>query len=116
MDWSVAAKPDVVEVLTTNEDGSTRETKVWIVAVDEQGYLRTGGTRWYANIEREPNVVLRSGGVDYPLRAELIEDEELSERIAAALREKHGFSDRMAGLIRFGPRRILRLVPRRTDP
>ena len=47
VDWSVAAKPDVVEVLTTNEDGSTRETKVWIVAVDGQGYLRTGGTRWY---------------------------------------------------------------------
>ena len=33
-------------------------------------------------------------------------------RVETAFREKHGFSDRMAGLFRFGGARVMRLVAR----
>ena len=112
IDSKVVAAPDVVEIITQNEDGSTKETKIWIVLVDDQAYIRTGGTRWYANIERNPDATLRSQGAEHPVRPELIADEALSQRVAAVFREKYGFADRLAGLIRFGGTHIMRLVPR----
>ena len=112
IDWSAASAENVVEIITRNEDGSPRETKIWLVVVDGQGYMRTGGTRWYGNVERDPEIVLRVAGVEHPLRAELVTDEALLEKVVAAFRTKYGFSDRMAGLIRFGDTHIMRLVPR----
>ena len=112
VDWSAAGAENVVEIITRNEDGSPRETKIWLVVVDGQGYIRTSGTRWYGNIERNPDVVLRVVGAEHPLRAELVTDEALREKVVAAFRTKYGFSDRMAGLIRFGDTHIMRLVPR----
>ena len=35
--WSELAAEDVVTIITRNEDGSARETKVWIVEVDGKG-------------------------------------------------------------------------------
>ena len=112
IDWAAADAEQVVQIVTRNEDGTPRETKVWLVVVEGQGYLRTGGTRWYANVERDPDVVLRVAGAEHPLRAALVEDPELVERVVTAFRTKYGFSDRMAGLIRFGDAHIMRLVPR----
>ena len=112
IDWSAAGAENVVEILTDNEDGTPRETKIWLVVVDGQGYIRTSGTRWYGNVERDLEVVLRVAGAEHPLRAELVTDEALVEKVVTAFRVKYGFSDRMAGLIRFGDTHILRLVPR----
>ena len=67
--WSEAAAPDVVRILTQDEDGSTRETKIWIVLLDGQAYIRTANTRWYRNIERDPNVTVQSEGAEYPATA-----------------------------------------------
>ena len=112
IDWAAADAERVVEIVTHDEDGSPRETKIWLVVVDGQGYIRTGGTRWWGNVERDPDVVLRVAGAEHPLRAELVTHEALLEKVVAAFRSKYGFSDRMAGLMRFGDTHIMRVVPR----
>jgi len=109
IDWAAADAERVVEIVTQDPDGSPRETKIWLVALDGQGYIRTGGTRWWRNVERDPDVVLRMAGAEHPLRAELVTDETLLQRVVAAFRTKYGFSDRMAGLVRFGDTHVMRL-------
>jgi hypothetical protein len=111
-DWGALRDVQTVEVVTTDPDGESRDTTVWLVVVDGAGYLRTGGTRWCANVERTPDLVLRVGEQSYPLRAEFVEDDALRQRILDAFREKYGFGDRAASLIRFGRTRLMRLVPR----
>lgn len=111
-DWKAASAAEVVEVLTVNEDGSTRATKIWIVVTEGESYIRTGRTRWYGNIERNPDVVIRFGGAEFPFRAELVTDEEEFERVQATFREKYGFGDWLAGLAHLGATRIMRLVSR----
>jgi hypothetical protein len=111
-DWSAASAAEVVEVLTVNEDGSTRETKIWIVVTDGEAYIRTGRTRWYGNVQRNPDVVIRSGEAEFPFRAELVTDEGEFERVQTTFREKYGSGDWWAGLAHLGGTRIMRLVPR----
>ena len=55
--WDRYAEEGTVEVVTTNEDGSARVTKVWLAVVDGQGYIRTGKTRWGGNVERNPEII-----------------------------------------------------------
>jgi hypothetical protein len=78
--------------------------------LDYQAYLRTGGTTWGDNVEREGKLRLRIPAGEYVLRAEKVLSEAEVERVVAAFREKYGTSDVMAGLFRFGERRIFRLV------
>ncbi len=49
--------------------------------MDGQGYIRTGNTRWEANIERNPDVTLRIEGKAHPLRVEFVADSALRTRI-----------------------------------
>jgi hypothetical protein len=112
-EWDSLADERVVEILTTNEDGSRRETKVWLVVLDGQGYIRTGSTRWFANVERNPDVVvLRAAGAEHPVRAELLADEAVIERLDDLFREKYGWSDRLVGLWPGVHSHHMRLVPR----
>ena len=66
-----------LRLVTTNEDGTPRETTIWLAVVDGQGYIRTGHTHWEGNIERNPDVVLRIDNAEYPLRAEFVQDPDL---------------------------------------
>ena len=103
---------ETVKVLTHDEDGEVRETKVWLAVVNGEGYLRTGGTRWGGNVERDPDIVLRIGASEYALRAEFVEDDALRQRVTEEFRAKYGFSDRMISVFRGGRPRIMRLLPR----
>jgi hypothetical protein len=109
-DWSQLADAETVEVISTEEDGGLRLTTVWIVVLDHQGYIRTGGTTWGDNVEREGKLRLRVPAGEYALRAEKVLSAAEVERVVAAFREKYGTSDVMAGLFRFGERRVFRLV------
>jgi hypothetical protein len=112
VDWARADQESVVMVVTNDEDGDERRTKVWLVGVDGEGYLRTGETRWFANLERDPKLALEVAGVSYPMQVEFVHDTELSLKITAAFRAKYGFEDRMSGLMRRGAVSHMRLVPR----
>ena len=112
IEWDRYSEEGTVEVITTDEDDSTRVTKVWLAVVDGQGYIRTGGTRWGGNIERNPEIALRIGETELPLRVEFATDETERDAVKAALRAKHGFSDWILNPIRGKNPKIMRLVPR----
>jgi len=112
-DWNAVAGIQRVVVLTVDKDGDVRETTVWLAVVDGQGYLRTSrSTRWGGNVVREPDIGLRVGDGEYPLRASFVEDEALRQRIVATFREKYGWSDGMMAVFRGSKPRIMRLDPR----
>lgn len=96
-DWGALAAENVVQVVTHDADGELRDTSVWLAVVDGQGYVRTGATRWRANLERDPDMVFRIAGTEYPLRAQHVTNADLARRINAAIRAKYGFSDRVVG-------------------
>jgi hypothetical protein len=112
VDWSKHAGEQVVQVVTTDEDGAARTTKVWIAVVDGEAYIRTGGTRWGKNVERNRDVRILAEGAEYDLRVEFVSDEALRARVSQALREKYGWSDRMLSVFRGGAPKIMHLVPR----
>ena len=97
MDWAAVKDEGTPVIVTVDADGEVRETRIWIVVLDGQGFLRTSETRWFKNIERDPNVVFRIGGAAYPLQAKLVMDPELRARINTAFADKYGFQETAAG-------------------
>jgi hypothetical protein len=111
LDWpTLAAEPTVV-VVTKDPDGRERATTIWLVVVDGVGTIRTGSTRWFANLQRDPALRPRARGIEYPLRIDLVADPAEGARIDAAFRAKYGFSDRLVSLLRTRGNRM-KLLPR----
>lgn len=111
LDWSSVADVKVIEVLTHDEDGDLRETKVWFVLIDGVPYLRTNGSRWLENIRRDPDVTIRIGDDRYPQRAREVTSPEMIERVDAATREKYGFQEAFIHVFRIHDPQILELSP-----
>jgi hypothetical protein len=65
-------------------------------------------------MKRDPDVVLKIAGEDHPVRAERLLDDTLVDRVQAKFREKYGFADRLARVVRFlaGGSRIYRVTAR----
>jgi hypothetical protein len=111
-DWSPFERTNVIELLTHDEDGALRETKVWVVVVDGSGYVRTNASRWLENIQRNPELQLRVSGYDYLMRAEEVKEAAVKERVEEAYKEKYGLLQRTMSFFRFRDPTVLRLVPR----
>lgn len=109
-DWSQFADMQTVEVISTEEDGTQRLTTVWIVVLEYQAYIRTAGTRWGDNVEREGRLRLRVPAGEWDLRAEKVLSAAEVERVVAAFREKYGTTDAVMEWLRFGETRVFRLV------
>ena len=110
IDWEKYATLDTVEVMTIDESGGQRLTTVWIVVLDHQAYLRTAGTTWGDNVERNGTLTLRALGIELPVRAEKVLSESEADRVVAAFREKYGRTDAVMEWLRFGERRVFRLL------
>jgi hypothetical protein len=111
-DWTAMADAETVHVLTTDEDGGTRATKIWLSVVDGTPYIRTSrSSRWGDNVERNAAIALRVDGSEYPLQAHFIEAEDERARIVATFEEKYG-SNPILNWIRGEDPRIMRLDPR----
>jgi hypothetical protein len=111
-DWPEMAEVETVYVLTTDEDGDARKTKIWFSVIDGTPYIRTSrGSRWGGNVERNPEIALRVAGADYPLHAQFIDEEDERVRVVAVFEEKYG-SNRLLNWIRGDDPRIMRLDPR----
>jgi hypothetical protein len=112
-DWAAVAGEREVKVITSNPDGSRRETTIWLIVVDGQGYIRTSSsTRWGDNAVRQPDIALRIAGIEYPVRASLVTDPALRKRIEEAYRAKYGWFDGFMNTFRGSEPRIMRLDPR----
>ena len=112
-DWEQVKDVGRIEVITHDQDGDVRETTIWLAVLDGQGFIRTGSTTWGDNIKRNPDdVVLKIEGVEYPLRAELIENDTLRERVVAAFRAKYGWSDGAVNFIRGKRPLIMHMISR----
>jgi hypothetical protein len=110
-DWQAVAAADTIEVITRDADGNERVTTIWLVVVDGQGYIRTGSSSWFEDVERDPNVVLRIEGQDHAVRAELVpESDPAWARVQQAFRDKYGWSDRL--LLPGMGTNVLRAAPR----
>ncbi len=111
-DWEALATESTVIVVTSDPDGSERVTTVWLAVVAGKGFIRTGSTRWYANLQRDPDLVFRAAGQEFPLRAEFVADGELADEIDAEFRRKYGFSDRVVSFFRGDGANWMQLVGR----
>lgn len=114
-DWTPLAAIEEIDVLSQNPDGTGRATTVWLAVVDGQGFIRTGNTSWYPNLERKPEIGVRVADKEYAVRAELVADAALREKVLAAFRAKYGWSDRFVGWLFPGDPHILRLAPRSAE-
>jgi hypothetical protein len=111
-DWSAMAAAKTVYVLTGDEDGDTRETKIWMSVIDGTPYIRTSRrSNWGDNVERNPEIALRVDATEYPLHAQFIDEEDERARIVAVFEEKYG-SNPILNWIRGDDPRIMRLDPR----
>src|SRR5262245_61088300 len=111
-DWTPLAEVEEIQVLSENADGSAEETTVWLAVVDGHGFIRTGNTSWYPNLERKPDIGVRVSGKEYAVRAELIEDQALREKVIAEFRRKYGWSDVFVDWVFPGDGHVLRLASR----
>jgi hypothetical protein len=111
-DWSPFERESVIYVLTQDEDGARRDTKVWVVVVNGSGYVRTNASTWLENIQRNPEIELQVAGHDYLMRAEEVKDAAVKEQVEEAYKEKYGFVQRVMSTFRFREPTVLRLVPR----
>jgi len=110
-DWAALADESTVVLVTRDADGDERVTTVWLVVVDGEGFIRTGATRWFANLERDPRLGFRAAGSEYPLAVEFVRDPEVGARVDAAFRAKYGFANSVVTFFRRDPKRM-RLVSR----
>ena len=113
-DWNAVADVDTIEVVTHDEGGAERVTTIWLAVYQGHGYIRTGGTKWHANIERDPDVVVRIGGESFPLRTVAIAQDDTYAAVNQLFNQKYGFSDTAIGWFRNlgGTPTIMRLDPR----
>ena len=88
--WPAVADEETIHVLTRNEDGTAKQTIIWLVVVDEQGYIRSRGTSWRANMLRNPDIALRIAGAEYAVQTVAVQDEAHFDRVNEAFTGKYG--------------------------
>jgi len=112
LDWAAVADRETIHVLTHDADGDARETTIWLLVLDGEGYIRTSRkTTWGDNVERDPEIAIRIGDAEYPVRAHFIEDPDERVRIVAGFDAKYG-SSWLFDFIRGDDPRIMRIEPR----
>ena len=111
-DWQRFQDADVIEIVTHDEDGELRETSIWIVTLDDHGYVRTNDSRWLANIRRGSGVALRLGEQEYAVSAREPNDAALSARVEEQFKQKYGFMQRVMSVFRMREPTLLELTAR----
>lgn len=114
--WSVVGGEDVPNIVTFDEDGTRRITQLWIAVVDDVGYLRSSDTYWYANLQRDPTLVLRIGGTAHKCAVSFVDDQAHVERVHEAFRAKYPTRSKMFRSIGIRTNNIIRLDCSRRKP
>lgn len=88
--WSEFKDEQEIFAILHGEDGKAREVKIWLVVLDDRGYVRTRNTSWRPALESDPKAALRIQGKDHPIRAIPVKDLELYDRVNEAYTAKYG--------------------------
>ncbi len=95
IDWRAVDDGWSLHIVTVDPDGDSRVTRIWLAIVDREGTLRTGDSRWWQNLERDPTCRIRLLGIEYPVRVEFVMEHEEKARIDNAFVEKYGWLERI---------------------
>ncbi len=95
IDWRAVDDLWSLHIVTVDPDGDERVTRIWVAIVDGEGTLRTGDSRWWQNLERDPNCRIRLLKIEYPVRVEFVMEHEDKARIDDAFVEKYGWLERI---------------------
>ena len=88
--WSDLLEEQEISITVNQEDGTTRELTIWFVVVEGEGYVRTWGSSWHAEIERDPDIVLRIAGQEHLAQVSVVPEGALHTEINEAYRRKYG--------------------------
>jgi hypothetical protein len=88
--WSDVKDEQEIFAIVHGEDGKPREVKIWLVVLDDHGFIRTRNTSWRADLERDRNAALRIADKQIPIRTVPVKDPELYKRVNEAYTEKYG--------------------------
>ena len=84
---------EVVVVTTTAADGSTHETRLWVVDHDGSAWLRAGGdaSGWYQQMQANPEIemVRNSVAASYTVQPDLAQ----RGRVNTLMRDKYAWRD-----------------------
>jgi hypothetical protein len=108
-DWGPFAEADVVRIVTQDEDGEARDTPVWFVVVEGDGFVRTNDSRWLANIRRGSSVALRLDETEHAVAADEVTDPAVSAAVEEAFKAKYGLVQRIMSAFRMREPTVLRL-------
>ena len=95
--WNPASFRDdsVLEIMTTEPELGEHWSKLWLVVIDDQLYVRLGD-RAYGRVQKnttKPYVKLKVGGQEYD-KVKLDETPDMKEKVAAAMADKY-FMDKL---------------------
>jgi len=90
---------EIVELQTIDERGNSFTTKLWVVELHEEPWLRAGDPEatWVQRLANQPEVVLLRDGERLEYLAEIEEGEV--DRVNEAMREKYGLADRIVSTL-----------------
>jgi hypothetical protein len=88
---------EVATLVTFDDRGRGRDTRVWIVDVDGSTYVRApdGGCAWLTRLRDHPVVHLSRGDGLLTVRAEPVDDSDAREVVNHAMHEKYGGFDEL---------------------
>ncbi len=95
IDWADADERWSILVVTKDADGDDRVTRIWMALESGQGVFRTNGSRWWANLQREPVLRVRHGGVEHVFAVEFVDAAADRVAIDEVFLEKFGGWERM---------------------
>ena len=106
---------EVIDLRTQGADGRAYESRLWVVDVDGQAYLRTGSdkSQWLERLRLNPQVGVTRSGVTANFIATPIDDPAIRVRVNAATAEKYGIAESILRMGVLDPEHTvaIRLVP-----
>ncbi|HKA15319.1 MAG TPA: DUF2255 family protein [Myxococcota bacterium] len=88
--WSDYKDEQEITAIVHSADGKPREIKIWLVVLDDHGFIRTRNTSWREDLERDTKAALRIKDKEVAIRAIPVKDPELYNRVNEAYTAKYG--------------------------
>ena len=88
--WADVKDEKEIIAIVHDEEGKPREVKIWIVVLEDNGFIRTRNTSWRGELERDPNARLKIAGKEIAVRPVPVKDPEVYRKVNEAYTAKYG--------------------------